>query len=62
MNRGAVLAKPFSCLMSQWVSLLLIILFNEIRDVEVDMPTEITTLDPYRVRLQVASIFASVLF
>ena len=48
--------------MSQWVSLLLAILFNEIRNVEVDMPTEITTLEPYRVRLQVASIFASVFF
>ena len=46
--------------MSQWVSLLLIILFNEIRNVEVGMPTEITTLEPYRVRFQVASIFASV--
>ena len=59
-SRGAVLAEPFPCLMSQRVILLLIKYFNEICGVEVDMSTEFTTLEPCRVRLQVASIFALV--
>ena len=61
-SRGAVLAEPLPWTVSQGVILVLVIVNSLLYVVELGMPTEITTLEPYRVRLQVASIFASVLF
>jgi hypothetical protein len=58
-SRGGVLAEPFPWLVTQGVILVLVIVKNQLYVVGLGMPTEITTLESWWVRLQLALIFAS---
>jgi hypothetical protein len=59
-GRGAVLAEPFPWTVSQGVILVFVIVNSQLKVLSWLLSTEITTLEPYWVRLQLASIFASV--
>ncbi|MDB4409602.1 hypothetical protein N9235_02170, partial [Gammaproteobacteria bacterium] len=61
-NWGGVLAEPFPWLVTQGVILVLVIVKNQLYVVGLGMPTEITTLESWWVRLQLALIFASLVF
>ena len=60
-SRGAVLAEPFPWTVIQGVILVFVIINKQLNVIEVDLPTQTTQLEPYWVRLQLASIFASVI-
>ena len=58
-SRGAVLAKHFPCLMSQWITRFLCGFFNELEMCMWELSTETKWIETDVVRLQVASIFGA---
>jgi hypothetical protein len=59
-SRGAVLAEPFPWTVNQGVILVFVIINSQLLNIKMDLPTQTTQLEPWRLRLQLSSIFASV--